>query len=311
MVICMNPKSKKTGFMKTLKKDGALHLMMLLPVIVLFIFHYVPLFGVTMAFQKYNPAKGFMASPFIGLDNFKELFSTPGFIQSVENTVVLAVGKIILGIIIPVAFALLLNEMGCMKVKRSIQTIVYLPHFVSWVLMAGIIIEILNPRNGLLNEFLGLFGVKPIFFLGSNSWFRGIIWVTDTWKEFGYATIIYMAALTGIALSLYEAASLDGAGHMRKMWHVTLPGIKSTILLLSILKIGSIMNAGFDQIYNLYSPITYEAGDIIDTLVYRLGLGGGQFSLATAAGLFKSVISGALLVISYKAAYKISGYRIF
>ena len=304
-------KQKKHTIFKTIKKDGALHLMLLVPVIILFVFHYIPLFGVIIAFKNFNPALGFIKSPFVGLDNFRELFLTPGFVQAVENTVIIAIGKIILGIIVPVTFALLLNEMRSTKVKRGIQTIVYLPHFVSWVLMAGIIIEILNPRNGLLNTFLGLFGIDPIFFLGKNSWFRGVIWTTDVWKEFGYATIIYMAALTGIDPSLYEAASLDGAGYIQKMWHVTLPGMRSTILLLSILKIGSIMNAGFDQVYNLYSPITYEAGDIIDTMVYRLGLGGGQFSLATAAGLFKSAISGALLIISYKAAYKISGYKVF
>lgn len=304
-------KQKKHTIFKTFKKDGALHLMLLVPVIILFVFHYIPLFGVIIAFKNFNPALGFIKSPFVGLDNFRELFLTPGFVQAVENTVIIAIGKIILGIIVPVTFALLLNEMRSTKVKRGIQTIVYLPHFVSWVLMAGIIIEILNPRNGLLNTFLGLFGIDPIFFLGKNSWFRGVIWTTDVWKEFGYATIIYMAALTGIDPSLYEAASLDGAGYIQKMWHVTLPGMRSTILLLSILKIGSIMNAGFDQVYNLYSPITYEAGDIIDTMVYRLGLGGGQFSLATAAGLFKSAISGALLIISYKAAYKISGYKVF
>lgn len=303
--------NKRKSFMKILKKDGALHLMLLAPVLLLFIFHYVPLFGISIAFQNYNPAKGFLNSDFVGLTHFKTLFTTPGFIQSVQNTVIIAIGKIILGIIVPVTFALLLNEMRSSKIKRSIQTIVYLPHFVSWVLMAGIIIEILNPRNGLINELLGLFGMEPIFFLGSNQWFRKIILTTDVWKEFGYSTIIYMAALTGIDPSLYEAANLDGAGHMRRMWHVTLPGIKSTIILLTILKIGSIMNAGFDQIFNLYSTITYESGDIIDTLVYRLGLNGGQFSLATAAGLFKSAISGTLLVLSYKAAYKISGYRVF
>lgn len=303
--------NKRKSFMKILKKDGALHLMLLAPVLLLFIFHYIPLFGISIAFQNYNPAKGFLDSEFVGLTHFKTLFTTPGFIQSVQNTVIIAIGKIILGIIVPVTFALLLNEMRSSKIKRSIQTIVYLPHFVSWVLMAGIIIEILNPRNGLINELLGIFGIEPIFFLGSNQWFRKIILTTDVWKEFGYSTIIYMAALTGIDPSLYEAANLDGAGHMRRMWHVTLPGIKSTIILLTILKIGSIMNAGFDQIFNLYSTITYESGDIIDTLVYRLGLNGGQFSLATAAGLFKSAISGTLLVLSYKAAHKISGYRVF
>ena len=294
-----------------MKKDGALHLMMLLPVVFLFVFHYIPLFGIIIAFQDYNPAKGFFGSEFVGLQNFKELFVTPGFVDSVWNTVIIALGKIILGIVVPVTVALLLNEMRKMRVKKAVQTLIYLPHFVSWVLLAGIIIEIMNPQNGLLNQFLGLFGVEPIFFLGSNSYFRPIIWITDIWKEFGYATIIYMAALTGIDTSLYEAADLDGAGHWQKAWHITLPGIMSTIILMTTLKMGSILNAGFDQIYNLLSPVTMETGDIIDTLVYRLGLGGGQFSIASAAGLFKSFISGTLLVLSYKIAYKVSGYHVF
>ena len=163
----------------------------------------------------------------------------------------------------------------------------------------------------LINNFLGLFGVEPIYFLGDDKLFRPIIWITDVWKEFGYATIVYLAALTAVDPTLYEAASLDGAGHMQKLWNVTLPAISSTIVLMMTLKMGSILNAGFDQIYNLYSPVTYSTGDIIDTIVYRLGLGGGQFSLATAAGLFKSAISGTLLVVSYKLAYKFSGYRVF
>lgn len=302
---------KRSKFMKLLKRDGALHLMLLLPVIVLFIFHHIPLFGIIIAFEDYSPAKGFFKSEFIGLDNFKTLFETPGFVQSIKNTVIIAVGKMILGIVVPVTFAILLNEMRNKKVKSSVQTLVYLPHFISWVLMAGIIIEILNPRDGLVNQLSGMFGLEPVFFLGQNKIFRQVILVTDTWKEFGYATIIYMAALTGLDPALYEAASLDGAGYMRKMWNITLPGIKSVIILLATLKIGSILNAGFDQIFNLYSAVTYESGDIIDTIVYRLGMGGGQFSLATAAGVFKSVISGALLVFSYKIAYKVSGYRIF
>lgn len=307
----MKQKSRKDNFIRIMKRDGALHLMILIPATMLLIFHHIPLFGIIIAFQNYNPAKGFSGSPFVGLDNFKELFYTPGFIQAVQNTVIIALGKIFLGIVVPVTVALLLNEMRKKLVKKTIQTMIYLPHFISWVLMAGIIIEILNPRNGMLNQFLGLFGIEPIFFLGSNELFRKVVWATDTWKEFGYATIIYMAALTSVDPALYEAASLDGAGYFKKMLHITLPGISATIVLLMTLKMGSVLNAGFDQIYNLYSTITYESGDIIDTLVYRLGLGSGRFSLASAAGLFKSVISGTLLVLSYKIAYKTSGYRVF
>lgn len=303
--------AKTKRFMKTLKKDAPLHLMMVLPIILLIIFDYIPLGGLIIAFQKFNPAKGFLKSRFVGLENFKALFYTPGFVLSLRNTVIIALGKIILGIVVPVTVALLLNEMRKIAVKRAIQTLIYLPHFVSWVLMAGIIVEILNPRDGLVNQFLGLFGMKPIFFLGSNDYFRPVIWITDTWKEFGYATIIYMAALAGIDNTMYEAASLDGAGYFKKAWYITLPSIMPTIILMMTLKMGSILNAGFDQVYNLYSSVTMETGDIIDTLVYRLGLGGGQFSLASAAGLFKSAISGTFLILSYKIAYKVSGYRVF
>lgn len=302
---------KKRSFWVRLKKDGALHLMLLAPVLMLFIFHYIPLGGIIIAFERYKPAKGFLGSEFVGLENFRTLFTTPGFWASLRNTFIIAVGKIILGIVVPVTVALLLNEMKNQAVKRSIQTLVYLPHFVSWVLMAGIIIEILNPSDGLLNQFLGLFGIEPIFFLGNKNLFRPIVWITDVWKEFGYATIIYMAALAGIDGTLYEAASLDGAGYLKKAWHITLPGISGTIILMLILKIGGVLNAGFDQIYNLYCPVTMETGDIIDTLVYRLGIGGGQYSLATAAGLFKAAISGSLLILSYKIAYKVSGYHVF
>ena len=301
----------KQSIAVTLKKDAPLHLMMLLPVLFAFIFHYIPLGGIIIAFQNYNPGKGFLKSTFVGLENFKTLFTTPGFLDAVRNTVIIAVGKIILGIVVPVTFALLLNEMKVPFIKRGIQTMVYLPHFVSWVLMSGIIVEILSPRGGLINNFQGIFVVEPIYLLGDAKLFRPIIWITDVWKEFGYATIVYLAALTAVDPTLYEAASLDGAGHMQKLWNVTLPAISSTIVLMMTLKMGSILNAGFDQIYNLYSPVTYSTGDIIDTIVYRLGLGGGQFSLATAAGLFKSAISGTLLVVSYKLAYKFSGYRVF
>ncbi|MBQ7841122.1 MAG: sugar ABC transporter permease [Lachnospiraceae bacterium] len=302
---------KKKGFWRTIKKDGALHLMIAIPVIMLFVFHYISLAGIIIAFQDYKPAKGFFQSEFVGLENFRTLFYTPGFLVSLRNTVIIACGKIVLGIVVPVTIALLLNEMKKNGIKRVIQTLIYLPHFVSWVLLAGIIIEILNPRDGLLNQFLGIFGVEPIYFLGDADLFRPILWITDIWKEFGYSTIIYLAALAGVDTALYEAAALDGAGHMQKVWHVTLPGIAPTIVLMMTLKLGSVLDAGFEQVYNLYSAVTMETGDIIDTLVYRLGIGGGQFSIAATAGLFKSVIASVLIVVSYKLAYKFSGYRVF
>jgi putative aldouronate transport system permease protein len=296
---------------KSLKKDMSLHVMLLLPLMVLIVYHYIPMFGIIIAFQNYTPTLGFFKSPFVGFANFHTLFTTPGFVQALFNTVYIASLKIIAGLVVPVVFSLLLNEVKLSSFKRTVQSVLYLPHFVSWVLMAGIIIDVLSPSNGIVNQFLGLFGVKPIFFLGNNNLFPYVMVSTDVWKEFGWGTIIYLAALAGIDPTLYEAATMDGAGRWKQTLHVTLPGIVPTIVLLTTLSLGNILNAGFDQIYNLMSPITMKSGDIIDTLVYRLGLQNGQFSVATAAGLFKSAISCMFIVVSYKLAYRFTGYKIF
>ncbi len=285
---------------------------MLLPcVVILLIYSYIPMMGIAIAFQDYKTYLGFLKSEFVGLDNFITLFSTPGFGQALYNTVFIALMKIITGIVVPVGFALLLNEVRVSGFKRSVQTIIYLPYFVSWVLMAGIIIDILSPTNGIVNQFLNLFGIKSIFFIGNNNWFPSVLITTNIWKEFGWGTIIYMAALAGVDPTLYEAAIMDGAGRWKQTIHITLPCIVPTIILLSVLSFGNILNAGFDQIYNLMSPITIQSGDIIDTLVYRLGIKSAQFSLATAAGLFKSAISCVLIVLSYKLAYRLTGYKVF
>lgn len=285
--------------------------MMLPAVVILFYFAYIPMFGTIIAFQHYMPYLGFFKSKFIGLDNFVSLLATPGFGQALFNTVYIASMKIVVGGIVPIIFALLLNEVRRSSFKRSIQTIVYLPYFISWVLMAGIIIDMLSPTTGIVNQFLNLLGIKPIFFLGNNNWFPYVLVSTDVWKNFGFGTIIYMAALSGIDPTLYEAAIMDGAKHWKQTLHVTLPGIVPTIILLSVLSLGGILNAGFDQIFNLMSPITMQSGDIIDTLVYRLGITSGQYSIATAAGLFKSVISSIFIVTSYKLAHRCAGYRVF
>lgn len=287
------------------------HLMLLIPTALLVVYCYVPMAGIIIAFQNYKPALGFTGSKFTGLENFRVLFTNPGFMQALKNTVVIAFWKIITGLIVPVTFSLLLNEIRRSSVKRTAQTIIYMPYFISWVLMAGIIVDILSPENGIVNRLLGLFGVEPVFFLGDNNWFKPVLVVTNVWKEFGWGTIIYMAALTGIDLNLYEAAAIDGAGRWKQTLHVTLPGIAPTIVLLTTLSLGSVLNAGFDQVYNLMSPITLESGDIIDTLIYRLGIKNAQFGIATAAGLFKSMISAFFIVTSYKLAYKFTGYRVF
>ena len=215
-----------------------------------------------------------------------------------------------MNILVPVTITLLLNDLTSMKVKKTVQTIIYMPHFISWVMLSSIFIKLLS-GNGVVNKFLGLFGVRPIIFMGDNKWFRFTLIFTYIWKEFGYGTIVYLAAVAGINADLYEAAEVDGAGHWQQMLHVTLPGIAPTVVMMTALSLGSVLNAGFDQVFNMYSPLVYETGDILDTLVYRMGFDNGNFGLSTAAGMFKSVISSVLLIMSYRIAYKTTGYRIF
>ncbi|MBY3624879.1 sugar ABC transporter permease [Acinetobacter sp. CUI P1] len=286
--------------------------MMLVPGIVLvLIFSYIPMAGIMMAFQKYVPNKGLFGSPFIGLKNFQLLMDYPDIGRIFFNTVYIAVMKIVAGMVVPVTIAILLNELRKEWVKRTFQTLVYLPHFLSWVLLSGILIDVLSPSSGILNQVLGLFGINPVFFLGDNKWFPYVMVISDVWKEFGFGTIVYLAALTGINPSLYEAAEIDGAGRFKQTLHVTLPGMLPIIVLMFTLSIGNVLNAGFDQIFNLYSPPVYESADIIDTFVYRMGIEQAQFGFATAVGLLKSVISFVFVSMSYILAYRVANYRIF
>ena len=284
---------------------------MLIPALLwLFFFSIVPMFGIVMAFQDYNPGMGILHSKFVGLENFKYMFQMNDVKQVLCNTVVIAVGKIIGNIIFPLIFALLLNEFCIKRLKRPIQTIVYLPYFLSWVILAKIVLNIFG-YTGPINQLMEAFGRNPINFFGEPSLFQPLVIGTDIWKGFGYNTVVYLAAILGVDQSLYEVAAADGAGRFKRIWHITLPGIRTTVALLAILSLGNVLNAGFDQIYNLYNPLVYSTGDIIDTWVYRAGLENLQYSLATAVGLFKSVISVILIVIGYKLADKFTGYKLF
>ena len=285
---------------------------MLLPaVIMVIIFSYVPMAGVSLAFLDYKPAKGLAKATFVGWKQFETLFANPNFFLALKNTVIIAGWKLITGLIVPLILALLLNEIRKSWYKRLAQTLVYLPYFISWVLMAGIIVDIFSPTGGIVNKGLAVFGIEPIYFLGSNTWARFTMILTNIWKEAGWGTIIFMAALTGVDLNLYEAAVIDGAGRLKQMQHVTIPAIVPTIILVGTLSLSNVLNAGFDQIYNLMTGVTMETLDIIDTLVYRIGVQNGQFSLATAAGLFKSAVSCFFIILSYKLADKFAGYKIF
>lgn len=287
-----------------------LYLMLLIPVALTFIYSYIPMAGVLISFKKYLPAKGFFASKWVGWKNFETLFTMPTFTRAMLNTLVIATWKIALNVLVPVVFTLMLNEVASLHYKKVVQTVVYLPHFISWVMLAGIFSKLLS-GSGIVNKALGAVGIEPIIFLGDNKWFKFTLIFTDVWKEFGYGTIVYLAAVAGVNVDLYEAAEVDGAGHWKKMLHVTLPAIAPTIVMMLTLSLGNILNAGFDQVFNLYNSMVYESGDIIDTLVYRMGFNNGNFGLSTAAGLFKSAISSLLVVASYWAAYVTTGYRAF
>jgi len=268
------------------------------------------MFGVIMAFQDFNPVQGILKSEFIGLDNFRYMFVMSDIRQVFINTLIIAVGKIIGNIAVPLVFALLLNELRWKRLARPIQTVVYLPYFLSWVILGDIILNIFaftGPVNGVLS-FLSL---EPVNFFGRADLFRPLVIGTDIWKVFGYNAVIYLAALLGIDPTLYEAAAVDGAGRFKRVLHITLPGIRTTVILLAILALGSVLNAGFEQIFNLYNPVVYSTGDIIDTWVYRAGLTELQFSLATAVGLLKSVVSLILITLGYWLADKFAGYKIF
>ncbi len=296
---------------KSFSTQIPLHLMLLPSFLIVLVYSYVPMFGLIIAFQKYVPARGFFGSKWVGLDNFRYLFQLPDTWEVIGNTVFIAFMKIIVGLIIPITVALLLNEIKKTWFKRSSQTLIYLPHFLSWTILGGILIDILSPKIGIVNQLIGLLGIDPIYFLGNNSWFPYVIVISNEWKEFGFSTIIYLAALTGINPSLYEAAIIDGANRLRQTWHITLPGIRPIVVLLATLSLGQILNAGFEQIFNLYSPQVYDSGDIIDTMVYRMGLQSAQYSLATTIGLVKSAVSLVFISVAYFLAYRLANYRIF
>ena len=286
---------------------------MLLPsLIFLIIFNFIPMGGIVMAFQNYKPWLGISGSDWVGLDNFRYLFEREDSVQVIWNTLIIAVLKLIFNLGVPFVFSILLNELRKMYFKRFVQTLVYLPHFLSWVILGGILLDILSTDGGIVNRVLvTVFGIEPIFFLGNGDWFRFTVIVSDIWKEFGFGTVVFLAALANINPSLYEAAGIDGASRLRQTLHITVPSMIPIAIVVGTLALGNVLNAGFDQIFNLYNSLVYEKGDIIDTFVYRTAILNGEMGFGTAIGLFKSVISMILILISYRLAYKWANYRIF
>jgi putative aldouronate transport system permease protein len=299
-------KIKKSIGKRYIASEVFYHGMVLPGMIFVFLFNIVPMFGIIMAFQDYKPAKGYFKSNFVGLKHYAYLFQIPDGFEIFRNTLVLAVGKIVFGTLMAIVFSILLNEIRAKWLKKSVQTIVYLPHFLSWVILATAIKSLFR-LDGSVNALLG----TSINFLGNSSIFQPLLIGSDVWKEFGYSSVVYLAALTAIDPGLHEAAKIDGANWWKRVFHVTLPGMRSVIILMAAMGLGNILNAGFDQVYNLYTAPVYETGDIIDTYVYRVGLNGMQYSFGTAIGLMKSAIAFVLMMTANGMAKKFTDNKIF
>ncbi|MCP3774050.1 ABC transporter permease subunit [Paenibacillus sp. MZ04-78.2] len=288
--------------LKDLVRDKYLYLLLLPGMLFIIVFKYIPMYGLVIAFQEYNILQGVGGSDWVGLYQFEKLFTMLDFTNVFKNTLIISTLKLVWGFPAPIVLALLLNEVKQLVFQRFVQTVVYLPHFISWVIFSGIIIIFLNPVDGLVNQVMGWFGGAPIDFLIEKSYFRSILVATDIYKEVGWGTIIYLAAISGISPQLYEAAIVDGAGRFRQMWNITLPSIRHVIVILFILSLGNILDAGFLQTLLLYNPLVMDVADIIDTYVYRKGIVDASYSLGAAAGVFKSVIALILVAASNQLA---------
>ncbi|WP_420901664.1 ABC transporter permease [Paenibacillus whitsoniae] len=303
--------ARSSTFMSRLARNRWLYLMVLPGLLYFLIFKYWPMYGIFIAFKDYQPFLGFWNSPFVGLKHFERLFSDDNFLVLFRNTLILASYNILFFFPLPILIALMLNELRIEVMKRFVQTLIYIPHFMSWVVVVGIAYIFLTTEGGMVNELLVRIGGEKINFLASNEWFRTIVTSEVIWKETGWGTIIFLAALSGVDPQLYEAARMDGANRARQLWHITLPAIRSTIIILLILRLGSFLDTGFEQIFLMLNAMNREVGDVFDTYVYSVGISQGQYSFSTAVGLFKSIIGLVLVVSSNYFAKKIGEEGIY
>lgn len=300
MSVCSRRKQK--SLLLRIYQHRYLYLLLSFGLIYFIVFRYIPMYGVQLAFKKFSYRKGVVGSPWVGWNNFKTLFMSAPFKRAIVNTLIISFGRILFTFFIPIIMAILLNEIRCSAFKRSVQTIMYLPHFLSWVIISGIAYSLLTTNGGFINKIIQKVGGTPNNFLLNPECFRPIIYISSVWKEMGWESIIYLAALAGINPELYEAATVDGASRFKQMVYITWPGIRSTVVIMLILTTSRIMSAGFDQIFNLYSAPVYSVGDIIDTYTYRELFLKSKFGEGTAAGLFQSLINLALVILTNKAA---------
>jgi len=283
-------------FMRNLKRDKWLYIMLLPGCAFFLIFHYLPMAGISMAFMHYFPGRGFFANPWVGLDHFRRLFTEPAFFMIFRNTMILSVLNLVFYFPVPIILALLLNEVRRQRYKRFIQTVIYVPHFISWPVIVGLAYVMFTTEGGIVNELIASWGFEKINFLASEKYFRPFIVGEVIFKEAGWGTIIYLASLAGVDVQLYEAAVIDGANRWHQLWYITLPHLKSTIIILFILRLGRFMDSGFEQVFLMLNSLNRNVGEVFDTYVYSVGLAGGQYSYSTAVGLFKSLVALILVV---------------
>jgi putative aldouronate transport system permease protein len=275
------------------------------------IFKYLPIYGIVIAFKDYNFFDGIKASPWVGLAVFKDVFNTRGFWEVFKNTLVISSLQFAFSFPAPIIFALLLNEVVNLRAKKAFQTISYLPHFVSWVILAGLFTQFLSPSTGPINVLIKALGGKPVFFMADDKWFVPVLVATEVWKSLGWGSIIYLAAISSIDTEMYEAAEIDGAGRWARMRYLTLPSLAPTITIMLILAIGKLVDDNFDQIFNMYCPAVYKVADVMSTYVYRKGLESMEYSYATAVGLFKNVLAFGMVLGANKLAKRINGSGIW
>lgn len=299
-------KTKKQKFLLSLNRNKYLYLLALPGFIWLMLFAYKPMVGVLMAFQDYNIVGGIWGSDWVGLKHFKTFFSGADFAPIMINTIKISLLQLLFGFPAPIILAIIFNELKGGIFKKASQTVSYLPHFLSWVTIAGMVTTLLSPSTGLVNNLLTKLGFEPIYFLAEKNMFVPILIVSSIWKEVGWGSVIYLASLAGLDQEVGEAAIIDGCTRFQKIRYINFPYLFSTVAIMLILKMGGILNAGFDQIFNLYSPATYDVADILDTYVYRLGISGFQYSLSTAIGLFKSVVGIIMVVVTNWLTKKLS-----
>ncbi len=296
--------SRSAALAGRLMRNRWLYMMAFPGLLYFLLFKYWPMYGIFIAFQDFQPFLGFWDSPFVGLKHFERLFSDSSFMALFRNTLILATYNILFFFPLPIIIALMLNELRLEFTKRIVQTLIYIPHFMSWVVVVGIAYMFLTTEGGMINELLVRFGGEKINFLVSNEWFRTIVTAEVMWKETGWGTIIFLAALSGVDPQLYEAARMDGANRLRQLWHITLPAIRSTIVILLILRLGNFLDTGFEQIFLMLNAMNREVGEVFDTYVYSVGISQGQYSFSTAVGVFKSIVGLILVVVANRLAKK-------